>query len=119
MGIQEDLDALRQSVPGCDVVAFADIGTNLVLVASSEGSPRRELLDQLCGAAVGHFGKNAVADLDVPDIALDAEANGPVRIFMRDRSEPSDAICAICKPDVDIEAYLSNARDLLDRKSVV
>ena len=115
MGIQEDLDSLRKDVPGCEVVAYADIDAGLVLVASSDSSPRRELLDELCGVAVRHFAKAAYPGLEAPDMALERSHNKPVQVFLRNLTEPTEVVCAICKPDTDLDAYITNARDLLDR----
>ncbi len=116
--VVEELNNLRQAVPGCDVVAFADLSTQMVLVTSSDQSVPREEMDALSaeGAAVLGHGADGPLGLGRPGSAVVATSTG-LRIFLRAASEPSDALCCMAKSGMDVAAFLTAARPCLDRIS--
>lgn len=112
MGVAEELETLRADVPGCAVIAFADLQTRIVLVSSSEGAARRETLDSLCAGAVALFEAAARAGEPEADIALRSHG-GMTEIALRDSERMDEALCAICTPGTDVSAYLARAREVL------
>lgn len=116
--VVDELNSLRKAVPGCDVVAFADLSTQMVLVTSSDRSIPREEMDALSaeGSAVLGRSKDGPLGLGRPGSAVVATSTG-LRIFLRASAEPSDALCCIAKSDLDVAAFLAQARPCLDRIS--
>lgn len=63
MSLQALLDKCRNEVTGCDIVAFGDYHSSLILRSSQERHIRREALDTLCAEAARTFGQlDAVAN---------------------------------------------------------
>ncbi len=116
--VVEDLDALHGKFAGCDTLAFADLSTQMILVTNSDTAYRREALDKLCAEAALALGtkkKRGLGDTasDTAFIATKDE----LRIFLRAPTEPADVLCCVCKPDVDIPSFLSDARPCLEKIS--
>jgi len=116
--VVDDLDALQDKFEGCETVAFADLSTQMILVANTEANHRRETLDRLCAEAVLALGTAKKPGLGntASNTALVA-TNSQLRIFLRAPNEPSDVLCCVCKPDVDVALFLSDARPCLERIS--
>lgn len=74
MSVQALLDKCRRDVAGCDIVAFGDYQSLLILRSSQDCHIRREALDTLCSEAAGGFTK-----LDA--IACSTAENKPLRTF--------------------------------------
>lgn len=55
MNETEILDICRANLNDCELVAFGDLKSELILCASSARSRPREDLDVLCRAAIGYF----------------------------------------------------------------
>lgn len=106
MSLHEHLDTLRQQNADIETVTYMDIGSGMVLYASSKVRPRQEVLDELCKTAArligGVDGSSAVA------VSL-----GPTEatILHRSPDEPSEVICAVCAPDAQIEEILGGIAD--------
>lgn len=114
----DELDALNGKFPGCETLAFADLATMMVLVTNSSNARSREALDRLCAEAtltLGRVEAPAMGD-STCNTALSASRDR-VSIFLRAEQEPSDVLCCICSPEVDISAFLAEARPCLQKIS--
>lgn len=116
--VSDDLDALHSKFPACETLAFADLSTNMILVTNTDSPQQREALDTLCAEAaltLGSAGSPAIGDTS-SDAAFIATKDH-IKIFLRADNEPSDVLCCICAPDLDIPAFLSEARPCLQKIS--
>lgn len=111
MSILGQLDALRQDVSGCTLVAFADLRTRLVLSVSADTPRPQECLDEMCFQAASCF-----EDYDTLAIALDSDEQRdhmcieaivltPVetRVFIRNPDGEGEALCCVCQPTVQAD----------------
>ncbi|WP_296371690.1 hypothetical protein [Yoonia sp.] len=114
----DDLDALQDRHAGCETVAFADLSTQMVLVTNSQTQLRRETLDMLCAEAAIVLGdaKMVMLGANPGNVAFVATKN-QLRIFLRSESEPSDVLCCVCAPNLDVPGFLSDARPCLEKIS--
>jgi hypothetical protein len=117
--VADVLDALHSKFDECETVAFADLSTQMVLITNSDASHRRETLDRLCAEAAMALGtsKKPAAFGDTPSSAAFVATNNQLRIFLRAPDEPADVLCCVCKPGVDVAAFLSDARPCLAKIS--
>lgn len=116
--VSDDLDALHSKFPSCETLAFADLSTNMILVTNTESPQQREALDTLCAEAALTLG--SVDNPSIGDTTSDAAfiaTKDQIKIFLRAENEPSDVLCCICGPDLDIPAFLSEARPCLQKIS--
>jgi hypothetical protein len=112
---------LRDEVPGCEALAFADLSTGLVLCASSGRKKPQEWFDQMCQAAIelldGEFARRA-SGLIAGDGATGARqaiqiVDRELRLFLRSEAVPNEALCCICATDVSVDHLAERARALL------
>lgn len=116
--VVEELDALRDGYGGCEVVAFADLSTQMILIADTQSNLPREDLDRLCAEAATSLGSsNKCALGEVPNRAAIVANGKAMRVFLRASTEPNDVLCCICQPELDLNRFLSDARERLDRIS--
>jgi len=116
--VVDDLDALQGKFAGCETVAFADLSTQMILVTNTDSSQRRESLDLLCAEAALALGSNKKQAFgDTPSSAAFIATKDQLRIFLRAPDEPADVLCCVCKPDVDVASFLSDARPCLEKIS--
>ena len=117
MNIAAQIDVLRAEIPGCRVVAFADLKTRLVLKASHQPDVRRETLDQLCIQAAQSFDLLSGEGVSIPE---DAFALSPedMRIFMRDAAGTSDLLCFVCGLESDPDQVVALGRKALTSMTV-
>ena len=123
MSVSDELDALRLEIPGCSLVAFADLSSKIVLTASSAANPAREELDALSvsahlaldGAiaqgAAGVWANQNDAPAETAMLLNASEA----RVFMRSPGENPEALICVCAPDCDLEVVVDCARTTLKR----
>lgn len=114
----EDLDDLHSKFPQCETLAFADLSTEMILVTNSAAPQARETLDALCADAAKSLGKPGSPNFGEgeSDTALIATRD-QLTIFLRADGEPTDVLCAVCRPDLDVPAFLSAARPTLQKIS--
>jgi hypothetical protein len=107
------LDRLQAAHPACDTLAFADLSAAMVLV--STGDDPREMLDALCAEAMLIFGSDSAPALgqDAPDHVIIASA-GQLRLHLRGLDDPYDALSCCCGPDLNLPAFLQDARRTLE-----
>ena len=114
MPIQRALDDLRQRHPRCLTVAFVDLSSGLVLCHSEAEKTPQERLDALCRAAQAALTGSPLEAPTAADrpgtarLALEAEP-AATRLYLRSASDPSDALCAVCAPDIDMDSFLQSA----------
>mgnify|MGYP007055210763 CR=1 FL=1 len=123
MNIAERLDTIRQTTPGCELIAFGDLGTRLVLRSSAVSQPPQEYLDQLCAQADHGFGlQDALAsqvsphpDITPEVMVITAQAG---RIYIRsqnaDQNTASDAILCVCDCEITAKSLIDPAINLLN-----
>ncbi len=123
MNIAERLDTMRQAAPGCDLIAFGDLGTRLVLRSSATTQPPQEYLDQLCAQADhGFVLQDALAGQvsSHPDTMPEVMVITPqeTRIYIRaqnaDQDTASDAILCVCDSEITAKALIAPAINLLN-----
>lgn len=112
-----ELDALRQSLDGCRLVAFADLSARMVLRVSAEAAPPREEIDALCDLAARCLDGAALLPLFEGEPPFSAVLAGATesRHFIRSLSDPSDALILIVGEAVPQARVWAAAQDLLDR----
>jgi len=110
----EQLDALHNQFPQCETLAFADLSTDMILVTNTDSPLQREALNALCADAARSLGKPGSPNFGdgQSDTALIASRD-QLTIFLRASGEPADVLCCICKPDIDVSAFLDAARPTL------
>ncbi len=101
MTVADCLEALRSDIPGCQVAAFGDVATRLILKASHDAAVPREKLDGLCAEAARCFamteglGDPNAATQD--SIVLTAK---DMRVYVRAQGR-ADFLCLLCPLDSD------------------
>ncbi len=122
MGLTEELDDLRASLPGCRFIVFADLSSRMVLCASAEVPLPQENYDALCTSAADLFSSPAFglafrklgAKDGVGAEAILADALG-TQIFVFGTQSSDDALCFQCGPEIDLVALIDAARPVVDR----
>lgn len=116
--VVDELDALRSTHSSCKTLAFADISTKMILVTDTSSNLPREALDALCSEAALVLGTNGKIALGAhPSQAALMADKKSVRVFLRAANEPSDVLCCVCGPNVDVDKFVANATDCLNRIS--
>ncbi len=120
MTLQTHLDDLRKQVSGCDLTAFGDLSSRLILRSSSAETCQRERLDQLCQRAVDSFSKAALIPAsEMVDRAVCGHsavmfAGGKSFIFARPGPTSDEFVCAVSDATLDsvtaLEATQSSTR---------
>ena len=123
MDVTEKLDAMRSELPGCSLIAFTDLGSKLVLSASSAGKPAQEELDRLSELAHVML-DGAVADGAAPVLERaegDTRAGtamllsgSDAKVFMRAPGEAAEALVCVCAPEADLRKVVDCGRSTLD-----
>lgn len=120
MRISDRLESIRRDFPACETLAYADISTSTVLSSSAATQMRQEQLDHLCSTAVEKFGGpsagvltdfwrgSGAANSDVFHVIV-CNAAG-FQVFIRSTTSPTDALCCICTPLIEINAFIQGAR---------
>lgn len=116
--VTEDLDALHSKFPQCETIAFADLSTDMILITNSAAPQTREALNALCADAAKSLGKPGSPNFGEgeSDVAMIATRD-QLTIFLRAADEPTDVLCCVCKPDLDVAAFLTAARPTLQKIS--
>jgi len=123
MNIAERLDPMRQAAPGCDLVAFGDLGTRLVLRSSAASQPPQEYLDQLCAQADHGFGLQDVLasqvsprDRTVPEVMVITPQETRVYIRAQNAGQDTacDAILCVCDSETTAKTLITPAINLLN-----
>ncbi|MGJ8622129.1 MAG: hypothetical protein ACSHW1_05075 [Yoonia sp.] len=116
--VVEELDQLRDAYEGCQLIAFGDLSTQMILITDSQSNLTREALDQLCAQAslVLGSGKKVALGTQPSQKALLSDATS-LRVFLRASAEPHDVLCCLSTPDLDVERFVADADACLRRIS--
>lgn len=121
MTIQHQLDRLRDEAPGCDLVAFGDLSSGLILNWAARSACQREVLDLLMQnataslallAPVGLPGGVDLADMGTSVIHFTERG---AEVFVRLSAASDEVICVACPLDADLERLLGSTIALADQ----
>lgn len=110
-------------MPGCSVVAFADLSTGLVLASSTSHRTTQERLDALCAAAraalLGPSAHRIAEDFagnaqNAPRVAVHADAHG-ITCFVRPSVPAQEALCCVLSPETPLDRVVQDAQAFLLR----
>lgn len=121
--IREELDVLRNRFAGCEIVAFADLSTGMVLASSTENKLAQEKLDALCAdGSVALSGTAAKAVTNgsgrtEPAVVNLAMCSKGTRIscFVRAPEPAEEALCFVFRPDSALDDVPRSAKEVLAR----
>ncbi len=122
MSVTDALDALRSELPGCALVAYADLKSKLVLSSSAVGQTGQEELDTQSNAAqllldgVVAEGAGAVWSATAPDAPADVAmllTGQTARVFIRASGDAPETLICVCAPDSDLAAVVAKGRQTL------
>ncbi len=117
MNVAAKLEELRGALPGCTLVAYADLSSDLTLCVSARVKPPQEQLDALCMTAAAFLnGLGTVASGEQKAILRDQAVvltAMDVQIFLRSPKDASDALCCICSGGIDFNIVAQQARATL------
>lgn len=123
MSVAEELETLREELPGCTLVAFTDLSSKLVLSSSSAVRPAQEELDALSEAA--HLALNGTVSEGAAPVWQDEAAQDAgtamlltateARVVVRRPGENSEALVCVCTPGADLAKAADKGRAALDR----
>lgn len=123
MDMTQALDSLRADLPGCSLVAFTDLSSNLVLCLSAAAKPAQEEVDRLSAIA------SVVLDGSVAEGAAPVLQSGEgdsragtamllterdAKVFLRQGGDAPEALICICAPDIDLRKVVDCGRATLD-----
>ena len=111
MTVQDDLDQLRAQTPGCDLTAFGDLSSSLILRFSAENKLPREKLDQLCARAGRGFGVVG-SEKDLMSEAVICFSESQTEVYARSSASPDDIICVALGSGHDIDTGAQAARGM-------
>lgn len=109
------LKSLVESYPALRAVAFADLSTRMVLVSESRTPMLREAFQALClhgGALLTAVDSDPIDPDTACDAAISVDTEG-MSVFLRVPGAPDDALCCLCDPTVEVDAFLADARACL------
>ena len=115
--IADLLDDLRAAIPECRLIALVDLDAVLVLAVSSAARLPQEMLDELAetAALIMPGPDDPLANPPFSSACPDqAVFHFPAGLLVIARST-TDLICCQCAPEVDVEAVLAGARNVLGR----
>lgn len=112
MDVTEALDGLRADVEGCELAAFADLNTSMILCVSASTRHAQEELDALTETAaavldgpVAEGAQNLIggakAQMAITMTPVD------VRVYLRASFAQSEALICLCAPDADLEKIVT------------
>ena len=118
MSFTDALGALADSGSGCEIAAFTDLSSGMVLATSGTVSRPRELMDALAAEAVmlldGAASPGILAALGGAETGRldEAVVTGPghTHVFVRAPDEPTEALALICRPDAPVAPLIAAAR---------
>ena len=120
MNVNQELDAFREGLPGCEVAALVDLSTTMVLSTSVGARVPQEELDALAMLAQDVLiGPMAEASLntnsdDAPE-ALEGllATHSEARAFLRGGADRNEALVCVCGADADLSQVFATGRETL------
>ncbi len=123
MRVAQELESLRQSMPGCSLVIFGDLFSQITLCVSSARKIKQEQLDAYCVSA-GNLLDGGVANsvakvLGVPNTTALSQAvilnPGDTQVFLRSPFEDADVLCCIGAMQCDVKEITAKAEQTFER----
>jgi hypothetical protein len=123
MNVTAELDAMRAEIPGCALVAFTDLATDLALCTSAVRNPVQEEMNALSQAARialdGAFAEGAASawgrDHEDPAEVAMLLTGEEARVFIRSPGKPNEALICVCAPDAPLEDVVARGQTALTR----
>lgn len=111
MNVSNELENLRASLPGCSLVVFGDLFSQITLCVSARDKHPQEQLDALCVTAGnlldGSAAHSASAALGMPDgnVLNQAVILSPsgMQVFQRSPVDNADVLACVCSLNTDVE----------------
>ena len=119
MDVEEALKKLRAEVTGCELAAFTDLSSKMVLCVNAGGRRAQEELDEISATAAtvleGSLAESAQVLLEdkKPSSAI-TMTKVDLRVFLRSKSSENEALICVCSPQADIASVLNRGRSALD-----
>lgn len=103
------LSEFRARFPACELVVYVDISAGTVLKTDGALNYPQEILDALRDCARDLLNVRSEFMDQAVEHAVLLGQNG-ARIFLRAPDEPSEALCCLCAPEIDVDPFLDAAR---------
>jgi hypothetical protein len=122
VAVFESLKAVVDDYPQVRLVAFADLGSSMVLGSVGGEDLTQEHFDALCREAKAGFGDPMASLAEQAfgtaygTIIIDG---GEVRLFLRSQAESDDVMCCICDHSIDLNAFVARISATLDEFSAI
>ena len=118
MDVTKELDGFRTKVAGCDLAAFADLNTRMILCVSSSSRHAQEELDALTETASvvlgGAVAESAVAFLNgEKPLSAITVTKIDARVYLRTAATDNEALICICAPDADLVEVVAQGASTL------
>lgn len=117
MSVAIELDALRKAVPGCSLVIFGDLFSQITLCVSSSKKYRQEQLDSFCASASnlldGEVANSVARVLGVPSGTSLSQAvviqSNEMQVFLRSPFEDADVLCCVGPMGMEVDGISAQA----------
>lgn len=111
----ELLDKLATQFPDCIIAAYADITTGITLLTRGSFDAPREALNELCAEAALTLGSVEAPALGGHTCPTAVKAvDHAVFVYLRSAEDPGDALLCMCRPEIDLGAFLPAAQRCID-----
>ncbi len=117
--IKQQLDALREGFPECELLALADIASGTVLCVSEDRKSAQEKLDGYCQLASqmldGQTGQDAAKAIGIENQLNSATVLVDTRtvFLLRSEVEKSEAMLCVCTPEINTNTFLPAVQSAL------
>lgn len=108
----EILSRLRNRLPDCELVLYADIASGTVLASDTRLVHPQENLDTICACARAFLNAPRLASHDLTNEAV-FQTPTAKRVFLRAYSDPCEALACVCGPESDLSEILEMMRSAL------
>ena len=106
------LEAFRQELEGCEIVAFLDISARTVLAWDGSLKWPQEHLDELCEIARRALTVGSKAEtVEVPQRVMLACSFGCF-VFLRAAPSANEALCCVFSPNAEVDHSFAAGRNL-------
>lgn len=120
MNVNQELEAFREGVPGCEVAALVDLSTTMVLSTSVGARIPQEELDALAASAqdvlLGPLAEAALSNgEDAAPEALQGliATHAETRAYLRGSVERNEALVCVCTTSANLEQVFNAGREAL------
>jgi hypothetical protein len=125
MSVTGELDRLRATLPGCSLVVFGDLFSQITLCVSTRDKHPQEQLDSICVTAGnlldGPAATKVASALGVPGGSTLSRAvilsPRESQVYLRSAVEDADVLCCLGALEVDVELTTRQAHSAFDKIS--